>query len=73
MPKITVSVTANASKSGIVSRGPGPWKIRLAAPPVEGKANEELFRVLADEFDCARSNIRIVSGATSKTKIVEVP
>lgn len=71
--KITVQVVPRASKTEVVSRGPGPWKVRLAAAPVDGEANDALVRLLADEFDCAPSLVRIAKGGTSKTKIVEVP
>lgn len=73
MPKITVRVVPSASKSEVVSRDRDGWKVRLAAPPVDGKANEALIRLLADEFNCAPSLIRIVKGQTGKVKVVEVP
>jgi uncharacterized protein (TIGR00251 family) len=69
---ITVTVIPKASRSEIVSRGPGPWRVRLAAPPVDGKANEALIDLFADEFDRAPSLIRIVKGHTSKTKVIEI-
>ena len=73
MTRLTIRVVPNASKNEIVSRVGAEWKIRLAAPPVDGKANETLIRFLADEFDCAPSDIEIIKGHTSKTKIVDVP
>lgn len=73
MPKVTVRVSPNASRSEIVSRGRDGWKVRLSAPPVDGKANEALIRLFADEFDCAPSEVRIVRGQTGKVKVVEVP
>ena len=71
--KLTIRVTPNASKTEIVGRDGGVLRIRLAAPPVDGKANEALIAFLADEYDVAKSSIRVVSGSTSKTKIVELP
>ena len=50
----------------------GALKIDLAAVPEEGKANEELVRFLAKEFQVSRSAITIVSGLSSRTKIVRV-
>jgi uncharacterized protein (TIGR00251 family) len=47
-------------------------KVRLTAPPVEGAANDALIELLADELDVARRSIRIVAGATSRTKTVEI-
>jgi uncharacterized protein len=71
--RLTIRVSPNASKTEIAGRGGGVLRIRLAAPPVDGKANEKLIEFLADEFEVPKSSIRIVSGATSKTKIVELP
>lgn len=73
MIRITVRVIPNASKSEIVGKELGVWKVRLAAPPVDGKANEELINFLAEEYGCAPSLITIVKGHSSKTKIVELP
>ena len=54
---------------GLTHRSPA----RLAAPPAEGKANDELVRFLARESGVARGDIRIVRGASSRLKVVEVP
>ncbi len=50
----------------------GAVKVDLAAVPEDGKANEELVRFLAKEFQVSRSAITIVSGETSRTKVVRV-
>lgn len=50
----------------------GAIKVKLTAPPVEGRANEALARLLAGHFGVAKSKIRIVSGKTSKNKVVEI-
>jgi uncharacterized protein (TIGR00251 family) len=47
-------------------------KIRLAAPPVDGAANDELVRFLADAFGVPRRQVTIVSGATSRRKRVRI-
>ena len=47
-------------------------KIRLAAPPVDGAANDELVRFVADAFGVPKRNVEIVSGATSRQKRVRV-
>jgi len=44
----------------------------LKSPPVDGKANEELIKLLAEHFDCPRSAIVIKSGAGARTKLVQV-
>ena len=67
-----VRVQPRASKSGVAGELDGVLKIRLAAPPVEGRANEELIRLLAELFDAPRQRIAILSGQTSKNKVVVV-
>jgi len=47
-------------------------KARVAAPPEDGKANEALIRLLAKGLDVGRTKLRIVSGATSRLKLIEV-
>lgn len=65
-------VHPRASKSGVAGEIDGVLKVRLAAPPVEGRANEELIRLLARLFDAPRQRIAILSGQTSKNKVVSV-
>ena len=67
-----VRVIPRASKSEIVGEHDGALKVRLAAPPVDGAANEELIKLLAKEFGAAKSGINIVSGQTAKTKQVRI-
>ena len=43
-------------------------KIRLAAPPIEGRANHELVRFLAERFEVPQRNVSLVAGATSRQK-----
>ena len=67
-----VRVQPRATKSGVAGELDGVLKIRLAAPPVEGQANEELVRLLAELFDAPRRRIAILSGQTSKNKVVSI-
>jgi uncharacterized protein (TIGR00251 family) len=67
-----VRVQPRASKSVVAGELDGVLKIRLAAPPVEGRANEELIRLLTELFDAPRQRIAILSGQTSKNKVVSV-
>lgn len=71
--KITVKIQPNAKKSEIVGREGDVLKIRIKAPPVEGKANDELIRFLSKEWKIPKSEIKIVYGKTGKLKIVERP
>ena len=47
-------------------------RIRLAAPPVDGKANAELLRFLADAFGVPLRNVTLVRGETSRAKVVRI-
>lgn len=63
-----VRVVPRASKTEIVGEYDGALKIRIASPPVDGAANEELIKVLAKQFDVSKSAVEIIGGQTSKTK-----
>ena len=47
-------------------------RARVSAPAVEGAANQALLRLLADELEVPRRNVRLVAGAASRTKLVVV-
>lgn len=68
----TVRVQPRASRTAIVGELDGALKLRLAAPPVDGAANEELIRWLAKFFDVSRAAIEILSGATAKQKLIRI-
>jgi uncharacterized protein (TIGR00251 family) len=69
---ITVRVLPRASRSEIVGEYGGALKIKLASPPVDGAANEELVKLLAKAFAVPKNSVEIVSGHTSKTKAVRI-
>jgi uncharacterized protein len=72
MARFTVKVHPRARRSGFAGRLGGAYKLDLAAPPVDGKANDECVRYLAEWAGVARSQVRIVTGATSRLKVMEV-
>jgi len=72
MARITVKVHPRARRSGIAGRLGETYKVDLASPPVDGKANEECVRLLAEAAGVARAQVRIVQGLTSRTKVVEI-
>ena len=47
-------------------------RIRLAAPPVDGAANDELVRFLADALSVPRTAIRLASGQASRSKVIAI-
>lgn len=68
----SVKVVPRASENQIVGMEGDAVKIRLNAPPVEGKANDALIEFLADTLDLRRAQIEIVTGHTSRHKVVRV-
>ena len=72
MARVAVRVHPRAKHTAITGRLGEAYKLDLAAPPVEGKANEECVRFFADLAGVARSQIRILSGLANRNKVVGV-
>jgi uncharacterized protein len=72
MARVAVKVHPRAKGSAVAGRFGDAWKVDLAAPPVDGKANDECVRFFAELAGVPRSRVRIVTGATSRTKVVEI-
>ncbi len=70
---LAIRVTPRASRNEIVEvLADGTVKIRLTAPPVEGKANEALVKFLSEVLDVSPAKIEIVAGMTGKDKLVSI-
>ena len=67
-----VQVVPRASRSEIVGEHNGALRVRIAAPPVDGAANEELVRLLARALRVPRSAVEITAGHSAKLKTVRV-
>jgi uncharacterized protein len=75
--KISIHITPNAKRTELIGEetnlfGEKYLKIKVAAPPIEGKANKELVDFLAKHFEVSKSNISIVTGDKSRNKIIEI-
>ena len=70
--RFAVSVQPRASRTEVVGVHGGALKVRLQAPPVDGAANEALTDYLAGRLGVPRRAVRIVAGASSRAKTVEV-
>jgi uncharacterized protein (TIGR00251 family) len=70
--RITVKAQPGARKTELAEKVGGSYKVRLAAPPIDGKANEALIRFLAARFAVAPSAVRILRGVASRTKVIEI-
>lgn len=76
--QLVVRVTPNSRKSeilgwGMDEKGRPVLLLKLGAPPVDGKANVELIRFLADTVGCAKSDILLLRGEGSRQKVLELP
>jgi uncharacterized protein (TIGR00251 family) len=72
MARISIKVHPRAKRTEIAGRHGDAWKLDLAAPPVDGKANDECIRFFAELARVPRSRVRIVTGLTSRMKVVEI-
>ncbi len=69
---LKIKVEPSSSQSGIVGPYGDALKVKLTAPPVEGKANKELIELLAKELGIRKKDIEITSGQSSKNKTVKI-
>ena len=69
---IKVKIVPGSPKNKIVGIYNNALKISITAPPVEGKANKKCIAYLAKYFDIAKSKIEIISGQTSKNKLIKI-
>lgn len=69
---LTLHIQPGAKKTQCAGLHGDALKIRLAAPPVDGKANEALIRFLADTLGIPRSDITLKSGHSARRKVIEV-
>ena len=70
--EILVHVQPRASRTKIVGEHGGRLKVALAAPPVDGAANDELLRFLAETLGLAKRDVELLQGATGRQKLVRV-
>jgi uncharacterized protein (TIGR00251 family) len=68
----SVRVVPRASRSEVVGLHDGALRIRVAAPPVEGAANQELVNFLSRKFKVPRASVTLIAGANSKNKVIRV-
>jgi uncharacterized protein (TIGR00251 family) len=70
--RLRVRVSPGAKQGGVVGRHGDAWKIRVAAPPENGRANDALMRLLADTLSVPRDTVTLVSGHSARDKVVEL-
>jgi uncharacterized protein (TIGR00251 family) len=70
--RIALTVSPGAARSEIVGRHGDGWKVRVAAAPDRGRANDALVEFFAETLRLPQNRVRISSGHTSRRKLVEV-
>lgn len=70
--KIVVRVQPNAGRNEVLGFKDDVLRMRIAAPPVQGKANQELIEFLSDILGIRKSNLVIEKGETGKKKVLSI-
>ena len=69
---LSLRVEPRSSKSEIIGIHGERLKIKIKSPPVDGKANKEVIAFLADKLNVKKADISIVSGKSSRYKVVKI-
>ena len=72
MGTLAVRVQPRARRDEIAGERAGALLVRVTAPPVEGKANEAVRRLIAQRLGVAPGNVTVVRGATSRDKLLDI-
>ena len=70
--RFSVRVQPRAARSELAGEYGDALRIRLAAPPVDGAANDELVSFLSNLFAVGRKSVRILAGETARSKLIEI-
>ena len=70
--RIRLRVSPGARRAGIVGRHGESWKVRVAAAPEGGRANDAVLRLVAETLAVPRSSVSLVSGHAARDKVVEL-
>lgn len=70
--RIQLLVQPRASRTEVVGLHGDALKVRVAAPPVDGAANEAIIRFFADRLDVPRNRVRLTKGGSGRRKVLEI-
>jgi uncharacterized protein (TIGR00251 family) len=70
--RLSLKVNAGAKTTEFAGRHGDSWKLKVAAPPVDGKANSAIVKFIAQVAGVSPSRVSIVSGETSTNKLIEL-
>jgi uncharacterized protein (TIGR00251 family) len=70
--RLRLRVSPGARSDAVVGRYGDGWKVRVTAPPEDGKANDAVLRLIAERLRIPGGRVSLVSGPASRDKIVEL-
>ena len=73
MTRLALRVQPGARRNALLARMPGGiWKVAVAAPPAEGRANDAVVELVSELLGVHRRQVTLARGASSRSKVVEV-
>ena len=69
---LQVKVKPRAKVSELAQAADGTWMAKLKSPPVDGKANKELIKLVAEKYRCGKAAVSIKAGSAGRTKLVRL-
>ena len=70
--RVRLRVSPRADRTGLVGRHGDGWKVRVAAPPESGRANDAVVQLIASTLSVPKDAVTVVSGRTGRDKIIEL-
>ena len=70
--RLRIRVSPGARRTELVGRQGEAWKVRVAAPPERGRANDAVLKLLAERLRIAPGELTLVSGVSARDKVVEL-
>ena len=70
--RLRLRVSPGSRKTELAGRCGDGWKVRVSAPPEDGRANDAVLALLAERVGLPRRSLAIISGRTSRDKVVEM-
>ena len=70
--RLRLRVSPGAGRAAVVGRHGDAWKVRVTAAPERGRANADVVDLIADSVGVLRPDVRLVAGASSRDKVVEL-
>ena len=70
--RLRIRVLPGARRTELVGRQGEAWKVRVAAPPERGRANDAVLKLLAERLRIAPAELTLVSGVSARDKVVEL-